>query len=63
MISLDALKTEYAPYHTLPEFQEGFEAYARNDYDCPKYDKDYKGQAWDRGLECAARWSRAQRNR
>jgi hypothetical protein len=60
-MTLETLKTEYAPYHTLAEFEAGFQAYAKGSYDCPKYDKDYKGQAWDRGLECASRWNRLNR--
>ncbi len=47
---------EYAPYDRMPEFQEGFDAYERQQYDCP-YD-DVKAQAWDRGLEAAMRCAR-----
>jgi hypothetical protein len=60
-MTLETLKTEYAPYHTVPEFEAGFAAYATGSYDCPKYDKGYKEQAWDRGLECAMRWNRMNR--
>lgn len=53
------LATDYAPYHELPEFIEGFEAYGKTWF-CPYVDpKDgVKAQAWDRGLEFAARSSR-----
>lgn len=49
-------KEDYAPYHTMPEFEAGMEAYAKGNYRCP-----YQGigeQAWDRGLEYAMRKAR-----
>ena len=48
-----AICNEYRPYHTLPEFQEGFA-----DYQARRRDKDYDGvagQAYDRGAN-AAMW-------
>ena len=59
--TLVALRHEYGPYDTLPEFDEGFTAYLHhgarvNPYTDPK--DGVKAQAWDRGLECASRWKR-----
>ena len=45
--------SEYAPYNTLPAFDEGITAYMEGNYKNP-YD-DVAGQAWDRGLEYAMR--------
>jgi len=48
-----AICNEYRPYHTFPEFQEGFADYqARRRHE--KYD-GYKAQAYDRGAN-AAMW-------
>ncbi|EJW11708.1 hypothetical protein A33M_2905 [Rhodovulum sp. PH10] len=61
--ALAALAAEYAPYDTHEAFGEGFVAHQRGEYRNP-YDgrTDGRGQvaaqAWDRGLECAARYSR-----
>jgi hypothetical protein len=49
---LDALRAEYAPYHLMPEFQSGFDDYAR-DYPPAEYDSGVAQQAYDRGYECA----------
>jgi hypothetical protein len=46
---------EYAPYDAMPEFQEGFAARRERRYRNP-----YQGvpaQAWDRGLDAAARYA------
>ena len=42
----------YAPYHTFPEFAEGYA-----DYNDCRYRElhDVAGQAYDRGAECAMR--------
>jgi hypothetical protein len=48
----------YAPYHTMPEFAEGFDAYEAGIYINPYV--NVAGQAWDRGLEAAMRWERIQ---
>jgi hypothetical protein len=47
------MSTDYAPYHTLPAFDEGIEAYMSGRFENP-----YRGvaaQAWDRGSEYAMR--------
>jgi hypothetical protein len=52
---LAAIKAEYAPYDRFPEFEESFAAHAKRQYRNP-----YEGvpaQAWDRGLEAAARFA------
>ncbi len=44
----------YAPYHTFPEFELGFDAYVAGlvpAFDIP----GVAGQAYDRGGECAMR--------
>jgi hypothetical protein len=48
----------YAPYHTFPEFEEGFNAYnAGCSYTLYE---NVAAQAWDRGVECAMRrWRQA----
>ena len=52
---------EYRPYHTMPAFGEGYEAYQslqyRNPYD-GRWQDGVKAQAWDRGLEFASRVER-----
>jgi hypothetical protein len=61
---LTAIRASYAPYDTMPAFDEGFRARAEGGFQNP-YDgrKDIAGQvaaqAWDRGLEAAARYARA----
>jgi hypothetical protein len=62
---LPIIAKEYAPYDTLPEFAEGFLAYGKtwqNPYDESRsasfWHEGHKAQAWDRGLECAARCAR-----
>jgi hypothetical protein len=51
-----ALRREYRPYDQLPAFNEGLAAYTSHTYRNP-YD-GVSAQAWDRGLECAMRWTR-----
>ncbi len=56
-LDIDALKAEYAPYHTMPEFQQGFD-----DYNMGELASDIggvAGQAYDRGAEAAMRIARA----
>ncbi len=53
--TLAAICAEYAPYDRFPEFQEGFDAHAKRQFDNP-YGSTVAGQAWDRGLEAASRW-------
>jgi hypothetical protein len=46
----------YAPYHAYPEFKQGFDDYM----ECRLREYDgVKGQAYDRGAECAMRRSAA----
>jgi hypothetical protein len=51
-------RTEYAPYNTRPEFEEGMQAFEAGIWVCP-YDgpehAGYKALAWEQGLECATR--------
>jgi hypothetical protein len=47
---------EYAPYNSRPEFQRGAE-----DYMDLRLNNPFRGvsaQAWDRGAECAMRFTR-----
>jgi hypothetical protein len=54
------LKAQYRPYDTLPEFQEGFDAYQKvGPHRCSRYDDGYKAQAWDRGANVAMQYQRA----
>lgn len=59
-VNLEATWAEYAPYHTMPKFDEGF-----SDYLVGRFGKEYRGvdaQAYDRGMQAgmqvmnAARW-------
>jgi len=55
---LDALKWGYRPYHTMAEFQHGFD-----DGMADRRHRELSGaaaQAYDRGYECARRWQRMQ---
>jgi hypothetical protein len=60
---LASIVREYRPYDTIPAFGEGFTAHSKRQW-CNPYDGDapgngVKAQAWDRGLEAAARYARA----
>lgn len=58
-IDLEAIWAEYAPYHTLPKFDEGFA-----DYLAGRFGKEYQdvdGQAYDRGMEAGIKAMRAAR--
>jgi hypothetical protein len=48
---------DYAPYHTLPGFDEGITAHMEGQYENPYTDPrdGVKAQAWDRGSEYAHR--------
>jgi hypothetical protein len=46
--------TDYAPYHTLPAFNDGIADYMEGRYDNP-HDDGVAAQAWDRGSEYAMR--------
>lgn len=46
----------YAPYHTYPEFQLGFDEYGSGLWHGNRCDENtVGGQAYDRGAECAMR--------
>jgi hypothetical protein len=51
------LAEEYHPYHTFPAFQKGAEDYMDHVHTCP-FTNGLDVQAWDRGLECAMRFTR-----
>jgi hypothetical protein len=51
------IAAEYAPYDQMPAFMEGATAYMERRYDQP-YGDSVAGQAWDRGMECAMRFTR-----
>jgi hypothetical protein len=58
-VNLEAIWAEYAPYHTMPKFDEGFADYLAGH---PR--KEFKGiaaQAYDRGQEAGSRAMRAAR--
>jgi hypothetical protein len=61
--TLTAIVASYAPYNTMEAFGEGFVAYQHRNYTNP-YDgkprEGVKAQAWDRGLEAASRYARAE---
>ncbi len=42
----------YAPYHTMPEFEEAYVAYSQGSWNSPNYE-DVAAQAYDRGAERA----------
>jgi hypothetical protein len=44
-------RSDYAPYDTLPEFDEGVNAYSAQNYNNPHGASSVAAQAWDRGLE------------
>jgi hypothetical protein len=59
MKTFNELAHEYRPYHEMPAFQKGAEDYMDGNYACP-YAEPHQGlqaQAWDRGLECAMRFT------
>ncbi len=58
-LDTDALKAEYAPYHTMFAFHQGLEDYGtfRRSVQVTGVDQ----QAYDRGLEAAMRIKRATR--
>ena len=63
-MTLDELRREYRPYHTIPAFDAGFNDYQRGHFLSPQGVGFLYGgvdaQAYDRGVECASRWSRVQ---
>ncbi len=53
------LRYEFRPYDTMPEFQEGFDAYGKDGaFRRDPYD-GVKAQAWDRGANTAMLYARA----
>jgi hypothetical protein len=51
----------YSPYHTFPEFWDGFDNYNVGE---PRYElTGLAGQAYDRGIECATRRKIIERSR
>jgi hypothetical protein len=56
-MTLEELKAQYAPYHTMPQFARGFADYQAGHPDY-QYAGDVDQQAYDRGAECAMRWER-----
>lgn len=63
--TLTQIVAEYAPYHTLEAFGEGFVAYEFGRYTNPydgkrEHRAEVNAQAWDRGLEAASRYQRLQ---
>jgi hypothetical protein len=56
---LARIRHQYRPYDTMPEFQEGFDAYQkRGAFRDDPYD-GVKAQAWDRGANAAMLCARA----
>jgi hypothetical protein len=55
---LARLRYEYRPYDSMPEFQEGFDAYQKHRFARDPYD-GVKAQAWDRGANTAMLYARA----
>lgn len=55
MTTIETLKAEYAPYHTMPEFELGLADYAAGKL---RNLDGVAGQAYDRGAECAMRLAR-----
>jgi hypothetical protein len=54
---------EYAPYHTLKAFQEGYDAYLKANWSSPHDPDSVDAQAWDRGHEYAMRLARYENQR
>jgi hypothetical protein len=53
---------EYAPYDSMPEFNEGYRAYQIDgaaDFRRNPYDDGVAAQAWDRGANAAMQYGRA----
>jgi hypothetical protein len=54
------MPTDYAPYHTFPEFDQGIDDYMEGGFENPYRDPcdGLKAQAHDRGAEYASRITR-----
>jgi hypothetical protein len=59
-VNLEAIWAEYAPYHTMPKFDEGFADYLAGRFGTKNY-RGVEGQAYDRGLEAGSRAMRSAR--
>jgi hypothetical protein len=60
------LPEDYAPYHTYPAFNRGYNAYLKCNWDKPINLTGIDEQAYDRGAEYAMRvrqWSLAQQHK
>ena len=59
MKTFNELAYEYRPYHEMPAFAQGVSAYMDRNYACPYSEpsEGVKAQAWDRGAECAMRFT------
>jgi hypothetical protein len=55
---MSELLAEYAPYNAMQAFHDGWKDYEHGHYHCPFSANSVEGQAWDRGMEAAMRWSR-----
>jgi hypothetical protein len=58
--TFNELAIEYQPYHAMGAFGEGAQAYMDRIYANPYTDPldGVDAQAWDRGAECASRYTR-----
>jgi hypothetical protein len=57
---LEYIQAQYRPYDSMPEFQEGFEAYQKHGlHRLDRYSDGVKAQAWDRGANTAMLYQRA----
>jgi hypothetical protein len=54
---LAAIRAEYRPYDRFAAFEEGYQAHAKRQFNNP-HPSSVAAQAWDCGLECAARYAR-----
>jgi hypothetical protein len=58
MKTFPEIAAEYAPYHTLREFQIGSQDYMDGNHRNGDHYDGVAGQAWDRGHEAAMRFTR-----
>jgi hypothetical protein len=58
--TFNQIAAEYAPYHTMKEFAEGYADYLEHRYQdrYRREDQGLQAQAWDRGMEAAMRFTR-----
>lgn len=63
MVNAEAIKSEYAPYNKMPEFEHGFNAHNDKNYWLWNKPTTFTGvalQAYDRGSEAAMRVQKAE---